>query len=73
MLVLQRKVGESIYVGDNIIITVQDVSGDRVKISIDAPREISIVREELLEATRHNQEATKVSQSDISKLKNFFN
>lgn len=72
MLVLQRKVGESIYIGDNVVVTVQEVSGDRVKISIDAPREITIVREELIQATKHNEEASKVSQNKISELKNFF-
>lgn len=72
MLVLQRKIGESIYIGEDIIITIQDVSGDRVKISIDAPREIPIVREELLQATKQNEEAMNISKNSISNLKNFF-
>ncbi len=47
MLVLTRKRDESILIGDNIKITVVDVRGDQVKIGIDAPREISVHREEI--------------------------
>jgi carbon storage regulator len=47
MLVLTRKRDESIVIGDNIKITVVDVRGDQVKLGIDAPREISIHREEV--------------------------
>ena len=72
MLVLQRKIGESIYIGDDIKITIQDVLGERVKISIDAPREISIMREELRIAMQNNQEAKETSVDAISLLKNFF-
>ncbi len=49
MLVLSRKVNESIVVGGNIEVKVLEVTGERVKIGINAPREISIVRQELLE------------------------
>ena len=72
MLVLQRKIGESIYIGDDIKITIQDVLGERVKISIDAPREISIMREELRIAMQNNQEAKETSVDAISLLKKFF-
>ena len=48
MLVLSRKPSERIHIGDNIIITVVRVSGQTVRIGIDAPKEIKIMREELL-------------------------
>jgi carbon storage regulator len=48
MLVVTRKVGESIRISDNISVTVADVRGGRVRISIDAPREIPIARQECL-------------------------
>ena len=50
MLILTRKKGESIAIGDNIQIQVLDVKGGQVRIGIDAPREVSVNREERLEA-----------------------
>lgn len=48
MLVLSRKVGERILVGENIWVTVVDIRGDKVRIGIDAPGDTPIKREELL-------------------------
>jgi len=48
MLILTRKKGESIAIGDNIQIQVLNVKGGQVRIGIDAPREVSINREECL-------------------------
>ena len=47
MLVLTRKLMEKIYIGDTICVTVVRIEGDQVRIGIDAPREISVVRAEL--------------------------
>jgi len=49
MLVLTRNVGQSILIGDDVVITVLALNGGQVRVGIDAPREINIVREELLE------------------------
>jgi len=49
MLVLARKVGQSIVISDNIELTVIEVRGEQVRIGIDAPKSISIHRKELLE------------------------
>lgn len=56
MLVLRRKVGESIVLAGVINISVLAVEGERVKIGINAPADVSIVREELLRAITNNTE-----------------
>ena len=63
MLVLRRKVGESIVLAGVIHISVLAVEGERVKIGISAPPEVSIVREELLRAaTNTPNQSTPVQQ-----------
>ena len=58
MLRISRRAGERIIVGDNIVIEVLEVSGQNVRIGIDAPRSVSIYREELwLEVKRENEAA----------------
>lgn len=47
MLVLSRKVGEKIRIGDNIFVTLVAISGAKVRLGFDAPTEIPIVREEI--------------------------
>lgn len=47
MLVLTRKRGERIMIGDDVVLTVIDISGDQVRIGIEAPRSVSVMREEL--------------------------
>jgi len=51
MLILTRKKGESIAIGDNIQIQVLNVKGGQVRIGIDAPREVKVNREERLEVS----------------------
>lgn len=59
MLVLSRMRDESIYIGDNIKITVVDIRGDKVRIGIDAPMEVPIHRQEVYEAIqRENAQKT---------------
>ncbi|MFO0946117.1 MAG: carbon storage regulator CsrA [Planctomycetota bacterium] len=50
MLVLTRKAGEAIYLGDNIKVTMVRVRGGQVRIAIDAPKEVRIDREEIHES-----------------------
>ena len=50
MLVLSRKVGDEIIIGDNIRLVVSQLNGNRVSIAIDAPRDIHVVRGELRSA-----------------------
>lgn len=52
MLVLTRKVGERIQIGDSIVVTVVRVQNEKVRIGIEAPADVSIFREEVLHRTR---------------------
>lgn len=52
MLVLTRKKGQSIIIGDNIIVSIEEVNGDSVRLGIEAPKDITIYRSEVLEAIR---------------------
>jgi carbon storage regulator len=56
MLVLTRKVGESIIIGDDIIITVLPTNGNQIRLGIEAPQEFSIHREEVYERIKKNIE-----------------
>lgn len=57
MLILQRKPGESLVIGENITVSVVSVEGGRARLAISAPPEISILRSELLDAKRANQDS----------------
>jgi carbon storage regulator len=50
MLVLARKVNESIVIGDSIVVTVLAIEGDSIKIGINAPRDVPILRQEVFQA-----------------------
>ena len=56
MLVLSRYRDESIYIGDDIIITVVDIRGDRVRIGVQAPPDVSVHRQEVYEAIKSERE-----------------
>lgn len=69
MLVLTRKTDESIMIGDDIKITIVEVRGEQVKIGIDAPRSISVHREEVYqEIRRENQRAALAKGFDLGSL-----
>ena len=55
MLVLSRKVNETIVINDNIVIVVVDILGDKVRLGIEAPKDISVHRQEVADAIRRNE------------------
>ncbi len=57
MLVVTRKVDESLIIADNIEITVLDVSRDKVKIGVSAPKDIKIIRNELIDTQNVNKDS----------------
>ncbi len=64
MLVLSRQRDESIIIGDDIKITIVDIRGDKVRLGIEAPKEISVHRQEVYEAIRReSQRADEESSS----------
>ncbi|QGJ69881.1 Translational regulator CsrA [Planctomycetales bacterium 10988] len=65
MLVLSRQRDESIMIGDQIVVTVVDVRGDKVRLGIKAPAKIPVHRNEIYEAIqRENLEAAKLKPAD---------
>lgn len=69
MLVLSRTRDESIIIGDNVVVTVVDVRGDKVKLGIEAPQDISVHRREVYEAIqRENQQAAKLRPEETRGL-----
>lgn len=69
MLILQRRKGESLSINNNITLTIVDTGADWVKIAIDAPKEIPVLRTELVEAAAENQEASRtISREVLNKI-----
>jgi carbon storage regulator len=68
MLVLTRKKSESIVIGNNIRIHIVDIRGEKVRIGIEAPKDVSVFRDEIYEEIiKQNIEAAKVSTSVLDK------
>ena len=55
MLVLTRKRNERIRIGDDIIVEIADIRGDKVRLAIQAPKEVSVHREEVYEAIKRKE------------------
>ena len=65
MLVLSRHRDESIMIGDNVMITIVDIRGDKVRLGIDAPQEIPVHRQEVYDAIKlENQKASRLGPSE---------
>jgi len=68
MLILTRKLGEKINIGDDITVTLLEIKGAQVKLGIDAPKLIGIHRNEIYEKIREeNLNSSNISGADLSK------
>lgn len=69
MLVLSRKKGQGIMLGDNIELTIIEIQGDQVRIGINAPKNVSIYRKEIfLEIQEENKKAANVGVVDLGAI-----
>lgn len=69
MLVLSRKKNESIVINDDITIVVVEIRGDKVRLGVEAPKEVPVHRNEVYEAIRRNQQAAAgdaAQQADVN-------
>ncbi len=70
MLVLSRHRDESIMIGDNIVLTIVDIRGDKVRLGIEAPQDIPVHRQEVYEAIqRENRKANQVTPAETRDLR----
>jgi carbon storage regulator len=63
MLILTRRVGETLMIGDEVTVTVLGVKGNQVRIGVNAPKNVSVHREEIYERIRREKEHDENAQS----------
>lgn len=69
MLVLGRKIGQKIHVGNDIVLTVVAIEGDVVKLGIDAPKHVPVHRSEVFDEIRRENEAARFTRNQLKNLK----
>ncbi|HVY24185.1 MAG TPA: carbon storage regulator CsrA [Steroidobacteraceae bacterium] len=69
MLILTRRVGETVMIGDDIAVTVLGVKGNQVRVGVNAPKEVSVHREEIYERIKREEQSgmssRRVSSSEV--------
>jgi carbon storage regulator len=64
MLILTRRVGETVMIGDDVTITVLGVKGNQVRVGINAPKNVAVHREEIYERIKREQQSDATDRSD---------
>ena len=70
MLILSRRVGESITIGKDIVIKVVEISGNQIRLGIDAPREVRVLREEIIDAMKEENQAAAAAFGNNRRIEN---
>jgi carbon storage regulator len=68
MLVLTRHIGDSIIIGDDIEITIVEIQGDKIRVGINAPKNITVLRKELIDETKKANAAAAAPQISLGAL-----
>lgn len=64
MLILTRRVGETLMIGDNVTVTVLGVKGNQVRIGVNAPKDVSVHREEIYERIKNEQKENQQKENE---------
>ena len=65
---MSRKINEKILIGDDVVLTIIDARGDQIKIGIEAPKSVKILRHEVFEAIQRENKAAALSDASLKKL-----
>jgi carbon storage regulator len=72
MLILSRRPGESLTIGDNITVTVVSINGNQIRLGIDAPRDVRVLRDEIYKAIRDENKAAAATQEQNRRMTDAF-